>query len=335
MRLAVSVFICAVLAAAPLAAQRQAKAGPPPPAPAGVITGAGNFSHIVADFSRSLTFYRDVIGLEVAQPPSEFSGNPAILDLGNTPGAQSRYGTLRILGSELGVELIEYKDIERHPAQPRFQDPGAANLILNVRDIDPILAKVEAAGGRIQTLGGKPASIAEGSRTVFIQDPDGFFIELSERKPVPEDALPVNVYGASFEIVVEDTEATMKLWRDVLGFDVQTGDSFNGNELMMNTAGTPGAAFKSSAGRIPGTRVRVAFLEFKDIDRKKLDTDTQDPGTPILQLRSGDVEGVAAAWKAAGGEVVSSGGKAVSMGDRKLVLLRDPNGVMLEILSGQ
>ena len=68
------------------------------------------------------------------------------------------------------------------------------------------------------------------------------------------------------------------------------------------------------------------------IDRKKLDTRTQDPGTPILQLRARDVDEVTRAWKAAGGEVISTGGKPASLGFNKLVLLRDPNGVMVEML---
>jgi predicted enzyme related to lactoylglutathione lyase len=76
----------------------------------------------------------------------------------------------------------------------------------------------------------------------------------------------------------------------------------------------------------------MAFLEFKDIDRRPIKTRTQDPGQPILQLRVRDVDAVAKAWKAAGGEIVSTNGEPVTMGTNKIVLLRDPNGLMLEIL---
>lgn len=307
---------------------------PPAVAPAGVITGVGNFSHIVADMDRALAFYRDVIGLEVNQPPNAFSGNPAILNLGNTPGAQSRFGTLRVPGSQLGVELIEYKDIARNPVKPRFQDPGAASLILTVRDIDAIVARVQKSAGRIQTLSGEPATIQGGAKVIFVQDPDGFFIELSQRNPAPATTAPAtsNVIGGSFEIMVQNLENTMKLWRDVLKFDAQVGTTYDGAKLLMDTAGTPGAEFRRGTARIPGASVNMAFLEFRNIDRKKLATRTQDPGTPILQLRSRDIDGLTNAWKAAGGEVVSTGGVPVSMGNNKLVLLRDPNGVMVEVL---
>jgi catechol 2,3-dioxygenase-like lactoylglutathione lyase family enzyme len=302
------------------------------------ITGVGNFSHIVANMDRAIEFYRDVIGLEMSGQPGAFNGNPAILNLGNTPGAQSRFTALRVPGSALGVELIEYKDIDRKPAQPRFQDPGAANLILTVRDLDAIVARVKKAGAHINTAGGVPATVTSnnggGSKVIFVQDPDGFFIELSQRNPAPETAAPAtaNVIGGNFEIMVADTDKTMRLYKEALGFDPQVGTTFDGTKLLMDTAGTPGAQFKRSVARIPGTTVSMAFLEFKDIDRKPIKTRTQDPGTPILQLRARDVDAIAKAWKAAGGEIVSTNGEPVTMGANKLILLRDPNGLMLEIL---
>ncbi len=303
------------------------------PAPVGIISGVGNFSHIVADLDRSFAFYRDVIGLEVAQPPAQFAANPAIQDLGNTPGSQSRIATLRIPGSTLGVELIEYKDIARTPVKPRFQDPGAANLVLSVRELDSVVAKIAKSSGRIQTIGGKPADLGNGAKAIFLQDPDGFYIELSAR-PAPANAPTGNIYGAAFEIMVENTEATLKLWRDVLNFDMGVSTNFDGNEQLMSTVGisTPGAQFKRTVLRIPGTNVQMFMLEFRNLDRNKLNTKTQDPGTPILQLRAPDVDAVVAAWKKAGGEIVSKGGAPATMGATKLVLMRDPNGVMVEVL---
>ena len=298
------------------------------------VAGVGNFSHIVASTDRAIEFYRDVIGLEMSGQPGAFSGNPAIMSLGNTPGAQSRATTLKVPGSALGVELIEYQDIDRNPVHPRFQDPGAATLILSVRDVDSIVARVKKSQGRIQTLSGAPAAIQGGSKTIFLQDPDGFFIELSQRAPAPETTAPAtsNVIGGSFEIMVADTDQTMRLYKEALGFEPQAATAFDGNKLLMDTAGTPGAQFRRSVAQIPGTKVSMAFLEFKDIDRKPIKTHTQDPGQPILQLRVRDVGAVAQAWKAAGGEIVSANGEPVTVGANKIVLLRDPNGLMLEIL---
>jgi hypothetical protein len=50
---------------------------------------------------------------------------------------------LKVPGSDIGVELIEYKDIDRTPQHPRFHDPGAANIALRVRDLNAILPRLQ------------------------------------------------------------------------------------------------------------------------------------------------------------------------------------------------
>ncbi len=41
-------------------------------------------------------------------------------------GAESRIGVLKVPGAGFGLDLIEYKDINRKPAMLRNQDPGKA-----------------------------------------------------------------------------------------------------------------------------------------------------------------------------------------------------------------
>jgi catechol 2,3-dioxygenase-like lactoylglutathione lyase family enzyme len=135
--------------------------------------------------------------------------------------------------------------------------------------------------------------------------------------------------------MVADTDRTMRLYKEVLGFNPQVGTTFDGTKLLMDTAGTPGARFRRSAATIPGSSVTMAFLEFKDIDRKPLRTRFQDPGTPVLQLRTTDIDAVTKAWKAAGGEVVTAGGQPIDLGAIKLILFRDPNNLILEMISGR
>jgi predicted enzyme related to lactoylglutathione lyase len=309
-----------------------------PGAPAGAVVGVANFTHIVRNLDRFLEFYHDVLGLEATAPARPFDNNPAILNLANAAGAQYRFVSLKIPGSALGVEAVEYKDIDRKPAAPRFQDPGAANLILQVRDIDALMARLNKAGARIVSAGGKPATIefnGTKTRVVFVQDPDGFFVELSQRQPASalSGESGGNVIGGSFELIVEESERTARFYREALGFQLQAGASFDGTRLLMETAGTPGARFRRSAAMIPGTSVVMAFLEFKDIDRKPLRTRFPDPGTAVLQLRVRDADAAMASLKAAGGEVVSADGKAVNLGNAmRLALVRDPNNLFLELI---
>jgi len=312
----------------------------PTPATQSFIIGVGNFSHIVADLDKSLAFYRDVIGLQPNAQPRPFDGNNAIMRLGNTPGAQSRFVALSVPGSAIGVELIEYKDIDRNAAHPRFQDPGAANLILRVRDLDAVVERLKRSGGKILTASGTPATIGNGGKVMFIQDLDGFVIELSQAgaprgngpAPANPQATQGNIVGGGFELSVEDTVKTVDFYQRVLGFQLTAGTTFNNDKVMNDTAGVPGGAFKQSRGPIPGTSATITFIEFANVDRKPLKTRVQDPGTAILQLSVRDMEGLTRVLKASGANIVTTGGEPVSLGAAKLVIVRDPNNLFLEFI---
>lgn len=295
------------------------------------VVGIANFSHIVADLERSIGFYRDVLELEPNVAPTPFSDNPAIMRLGDTPGAQSRIATFRIPGSDLGVELIEYTDIDRHPVQTRFQHPGASVLQLQVRDLDPVLARLERSTGQIWTPSGVPVPLGE-RRIIFIQDPDGFFVELIAG-PAAGGAPSGNVVGGTFELIIADTDESARFYREGFGVDPQVGAAFDDTKLLTDTVDTPGARFRRTVLTVPGTEVTMAFLEFQRIYRKPLRMRVQDPGAPILQLFVDDVPAMTARLAAAGGTVISTGGVPVDLGGGRLLsIVRDPNNLFLELL---
>jgi len=307
------------------------------PAEPGAVVGVGGFSHIVDNVDRSVAFYRDVLGLEMPNPPRAFDSTPWIIDMGNTPGAQSRPAILHIPGSQLGVELIDYKDIDRKAMHPHFQDPGAASLILTVRDMDAIMIKLKAAYVHVISKGGEPATLkgpnGRMGHVVFLQDPDGFFIEISQRDPTPPTTAPAssNIIGGAFETIVADLDQTLHIYRDILGFQTVPPTAWDGAKLMMDTAGTPGAQFRRSAATIPGTSVMMAFMEFKDIDRTPLHTRIQDPGTAILQVGVRDIDATVKALQAAGVTVISKNGEPVMNGTSRFCMVRDPNNLYLEL----
>jgi predicted enzyme related to lactoylglutathione lyase len=259
------------------------------------------------------------------------------MQLGNTIGAQSHIAVMKIPGAGISLELIDYKDIDRKPAHPRFQDPGAGNLAIHVKDIDVVASRVKKSAAHVLTMAGNPVDIQGREKGFFVQDPDGFIVELTQLTPLPANAgnTAGNVFGANVEITIADTDQTVKFYRDLLGFQLRVGDSFNANQLMAETAGTPGAQFRQSSGNIPGTMTRLTFIEFKGIDRKPLNTRVQDPGTAILQLRVRDVDDAVKTLKAGGATVISTGGVPVTLGNRRLAIVRDPNNLFLELLPAQ
>ncbi len=296
------------------------------------VVGVGNFTHIVADLDKSLAFYRDVLGLEVVTT-MPWGNLPAIMQLGDTPGAQSRMVALGVPSSQLGVELIEYKDIDRKPQTPRFQDPGAANLGLTVRDLAPIVPKLVPAGAKILTP--KGPLLFNGGLYLFVQDPDGFIVELIQPADAAKRPGTGNVLGGVFELTVANSEDSVRFYNGLLGFSLQLGEAFNDNQTMATTAGTPGASFRQSRANIPGSTVPMTLIEVKNIDRRPLTGRTQDPGTAILQLRVRDVAALTAKLKAAGVRVITTGGAPVQVGALKISLVRDPNNLLLELMEAE
>ena len=75
------------------------------------------------------------------------------------------------------------------------------------------------------------------------------------------------------------------------------------------------------------------FIEWKNIEGKKLTGRTQDPGTTVLQLRVRDVTALTAKLKAAGAHVVTTGGVPVEViPGLKISIVRDPSNVLLELV---
>jgi catechol 2,3-dioxygenase-like lactoylglutathione lyase family enzyme len=308
----------------------------PQPAPAGDVVGVGNFAHIVADLDRSVGFYRDVLGLTVSGN-IPFGPNEAVAKFGHTEGGQSRVAVLKVPGIPLGIELIEYKDIERKAQNPRFYDPGAANMSMRVHGLDALFPKIAGYPGvKILTKGGKPATLTTPNGTlhaVFIQDPDGFVVEMLDVANPPADAPPGFVIGGgSLEPSVRNSEESVKFYNELLGFDLKLGAAFNDNQEMAATAGAPGASFRQSTARIPGTAMPFTLIEFKNIEQKTLSGRTQDPGTTVLQLIVKDVTALSAKLKAAGVPFVTTGAEPVQVAPGlKIVIVKDPNDILLEL----
>ena len=305
------------------------------PAPPGDVIGVGNFAHIVANVDESLKFYHDVLGLEVGVTQG-FAPNPAIEKLGHTEGGQSRIAVVKVPGIALGIELIEYMGLKREPQRPRFFDPGAANFAMRIRDLDALFPKVAAFPGvKIITAGGKPVTLKTPNGTlhaVFVQDPDGFVVEMLDSPNAPAGEGHV-LSGSAFEATVANSEESVKFYKELLGFDMKLGTAFNDNQEMSSTAGAPGASFKQSTATIPGTSVPFTLIEFKNIERKKLSGRTQDPGTTVLQLVVKDVAALTAKLKTAGVPVVTTGGGPVQIAPGlDIAIVRDPNNMLLELV---
>ena len=128
------------------------------------ITRINHVALVVPDMQASLTFWRDVLGLELQE-------------LRDVPAEQSQVAFLPIPGGE--IELVhpttDDSGIAKFLAK---RGPGMHHICLEVDDLDGMLARLKA--GRVRLINEQPRLAEDGRKYAFIH-PDsasGVLVEL-------------------------------------------------------------------------------------------------------------------------------------------------------------
>jgi lactoylglutathione lyase len=141
------------------------------------ITKAHHTGLQVADLDRSVAFYHEILGFEII-----FAWNPQapyIRELTGYPDADIHAAILRLPGSEVVLELLEYRNVERTPVDTRTANPGTAHIAFFVDDLDSLYADLTARGVRSVSPPVTPTiGPNTGGRAVYLIDPDGIRVEL-------------------------------------------------------------------------------------------------------------------------------------------------------------
>jgi len=301
------------------------------------VVRTGNISPIIDSLDTSLAFYETLLRLQV--PPNRGGGprpffqNPGLHKMFGTTGATERHVDARIPGTTMGVEMIEFHDIDRKAVRPRLQDPGQVVLVLLVRDVDALLARLAAAGVPVRTPGGKPVPVRDGARAVLVEDPDGRPVELRQLASLPASAPPDGeIVGGRLAITVADLDKTVAAYRTALGFDVTPPTRF-GIDLFVRTLSGVRGEVRRSVATSPGNGQLFELMEFRDVERTPLQTRLQDPGSVRLQVMVRGINEVAAAVTKAGGAIVSDGGVRASLPPNFWGLtVRMPDNVYMSLL---
>ena len=185
------------------------------------------------------------------------------------------------------------------------------------------------------TPGGEPLAFGpnNGVRGVIVSDPDGHFVELLQPNPLPETTAPAdsNIIGARVRFTVADTEQTMRVYRDALLFQPQVGEFTN--IPLLDLMGLKGAQLRLTNAQVPGSPLRMEFVELKGAAGTPIRPRLQDPGATRFQLRLRDLDATIAKLKAAGSSVVSTGGAPATLnGGIRAAIMPDPNGVFFVLI---
>jgi catechol 2,3-dioxygenase-like lactoylglutathione lyase family enzyme len=144
---------------------------------AGRITGAHHAGLTVRDLDRSIAFYRDLLGFELA-----FRWNPSAPYIGTLvghPEVDLHGAILRLPGTHVCLELLEYRGVAGRPVDMDNGNVGNAHVAFLVDDCDAVFARLAAAGVPSVSPPVTPSiGPNKGGRAVYMIDPDGFRVEL-------------------------------------------------------------------------------------------------------------------------------------------------------------
>jgi catechol 2,3-dioxygenase-like lactoylglutathione lyase family enzyme len=287
--------------------------------------------HAVEDLDTTLTFYREVFGLNGT--PQDFP-NPAVPQLTNAPGVTLRLSMMSLPGA-MRFELTHFKGLERKPGRAAYTDPGAGSIVLYVRDLDAVVANAKRANAAIVTTGGAPVEIPTASgqaRSILLRDPDGFFVQAVQEAPAA-GAPEGNVHRVSLAYTMESAEATARFYNGMLGLELKGPSTFSKDPATLRLAGAPeGTEFRKLTGILPGPPAYVEFTEFRGVPRAKFHLRVRDPGAPAMAIQVTNLAGMVAQMKEADVPLISANGQIVDFGNgTHNIFVEDPNGMNIEL----
>lgn len=147
-----------------------------------MITGCDHIGIQVRDVERSARFYEDNLGLRrvgrwsMSQPYVQKT-------VGYYPDVTLEIALLGIPGSELFLEILEYRNVKSTPVDPATANPGTGHFCLFVENLDALHRTLVDKGvefvSEVQTPVTGPN---KGGRLVYMKDPDGIRVELVQTK---------------------------------------------------------------------------------------------------------------------------------------------------------
>lgn len=143
----------------------------------GEIIGHHHTGIQVTDLDRSLEFYGDQLGLELVLRWNRTA--PYIEEFSGYRGVDMHGAILRLPNSDSILEILEYRNVERHAIDPATANPGTGHIAFRVDDCDALYERLTAQGVASVSRPVTPTiGPNKGGRTVLMLDPDGFRVEL-------------------------------------------------------------------------------------------------------------------------------------------------------------
>ncbi|MFN2565660.1 MAG: VOC family protein [Gemmatimonadaceae bacterium] len=299
----------------------------------------------VADLGRAVRFYTEV--LSFVEVGTTFSDGPALAALNDLEEPSVRVARLR-----LGEELLELTQFARPfgrpaPRDARSHDRWFQHAAIVVSDMEQAYARLVAHGATAISVAPQRLPdwnpVAGGIEAFYFRDPDGHPLELIHFPPDKGHPRWHRASGRLFlgidhtAIVAGDTDASLALYRDLLGMTVLgRSQNFGPEQERLNG--------------VPGSRVRIICLAAESGPKVELLQYVSPTGGrpfPVHErandlvhwettVRVSDIDAAFDAIRRAGCSIIS---RAISdtrsrLGPARGFLARDPDGHVLRFVGG-
>jgi catechol 2,3-dioxygenase-like lactoylglutathione lyase family enzyme len=234
-----------------MAVAGQAQAAPAKRVPA--IQAVAAISTTVAEMDRSVAFYSGVLSFRKVSDQEIEVANAALC----IPASRRRVVRMR-LGDE-SIELVQFEGARGRPipADSRSDDLWFQHIAIIVSDMDQAYAVLQA--NRVPAASVAPQRLpdwnknAAGIRAYYFKDPDGHPLEILQFPAGKGDPKWHRNAGRLFlgidhtAIVVSNTDASLKFYRDLLGMHVAGQSENYGVE-------------QEALNNLPGAHLRITSL---------------------------------------------------------------------------
>ncbi len=141
-----------------------------------MLTSGWHVSFTVGDIERSVSFYRDILGMELELAPRELQGL-LLAEVTGNPDAHLKVAFVRL--GEFRIELIQYLHPPGKKVRLGLNDVGSAHVAFAVDSVQETYEVLSRKGVKFKSKPGR--SREDGKPLVFFYDPDGYHLELNER----------------------------------------------------------------------------------------------------------------------------------------------------------
>lgn len=300
----------------------------------------------VDDLDKSELFYHQLLGLESnsGDPRARlgyYPGNPFLNDMYGVAGNIKNFYLL-VPVSGLMIEPIQWSEAKGKALSPNFQDPGSTSMVLTVNNIDALADRLQKAGVKILTAGGKPVNVTQAggtSRVLVVQDFNGFFVELVQPPPggAGRGNAPPTYYinNASFVLTVDNVETAAKFYQDVMGLTVTVDPAFHAEPDRLAALGMRGAEYRQASVAWPDKTPQMQLVQFRGLPTKPIAPLVADPNSTVFRIFVSNIDTMTAKVKAfPGAKIMNLGGQAYANGNgpNRWLMITAPGNQHLQLV---